>query len=187
MSFPRFCPKVSQWTNAVLISGALFCWSWGGSVGLRAESPGEPVAAAQSAIPATPCHVSELGSPYIPIDSWMYPALTRLYSLGYLDLAFLGLRPWTRSSVIHMLEETAAQLEDAPDGAATDEARELYDKLWHEMNIDAEGPCYARRGQYRLESAYTVMRGISGTPLHDSYHLGETIINDYGRPYQNGF
>lgn len=117
----------------------------------------------------------------------MYPALTRLYSLGYLDLAFLGLRPWTRSSVIHMLEETAAQMEDAPDGAATDEARELYDKLWHELNIDAEGPCFAHRGQYRIESAYTNVRGISGTPLHDSYHLGETITNDYGRPYQNGF
>jgi hypothetical protein len=187
MSFPRFCPKVSQWTNAVLISGAVFCCLWGGSAGLYAESPAEPAAAPQSAIPATPCHISELGSPYIPIDSWMYPALTRLYSLGYLDLAFLGLRPWTRSSVIHMLEETAAQLEDAPDGAATDEARELYDKLWREVNIDAEGPCRARRGQYRMESAYTIMRGISGTPLHDSYHLGETITNDYGRPYQNGF
>jgi hypothetical protein len=34
---------------------------------------------------------------------------------------------------------------------------------------------------------YTVARGISGTPLRDSYHLGSTIINDYGRPYENGF
>ena len=30
----------------------------------------------------------------------MYTALTRLYSLGYLDYAFLGLRPWTRASVL---------------------------------------------------------------------------------------
>jgi hypothetical protein len=29
--------------------------------------------------------------------------------------------------------------------------------------------------------------GISGTPLRDSYHLGQTIANDYGRPYENGF
>ena len=34
---------------------------------------------------------------------------------------------------------------------------------------------------------YCVARGISGTPLRDSYHLGSTIINDYGRPYENGF
>jgi hypothetical protein len=31
-----------------------------------------------------------------------------------------------------------------------------------------------------------VARGISGTPLRDSYHLGSTVINDYGRPYENG-
>ncbi len=30
-------------------------------------------------------------------------------------------------------------------------------------------------------------RAVSGTPLHDSFHLGSTIINDYGRPYENGF
>jgi hypothetical protein len=29
--------------------------------------------------------------------------------------------------------------------------------------------------------------GISGTPINDSYHFGQTIINDYGRPYQEGF
>ena len=28
--------------------------------------------------------------------------------------------------------------------------------------------------------------GISGTPLRDSFHLGSTIINDYGRSYENG-
>jgi hypothetical protein len=28
---------------------------------------------------------------------------------------------------------------------------------------------------------------MSGTPLRDSFHLGSTVINDYGRPYQNGF
>ena len=29
-------------------------------------------------------------------------------------------------------------------------------------------------------------RGISGTPLMDSYHIGSTVINDYGRPFENG-
>ncbi len=139
------------------------------------------------ATPMAPCRLSELGSPYIPVDSWMYSSLTQLYSLGYLDTAFLGLRPWTRSSVIHMLEQTSAQLEDAPEGAATDEAQQLYDALWHELNSDASGPCFGHSGQVRIESAYEVGRGISGTPLHDSYHIGETITNDYGRPYEGGF
>ena len=38
-----------------------------------------------------------------------------------------------------------------------------------------------------MESIYSHFRGIGGTPLRDSYHLGQTIVNDYGRPYQEGF
>ena len=34
---------------------------------------------------------------------------------------------------------------------------------------------------------YSTIRGISGIPLRDSYHLGSTIVNDYGRPYSAGF
>src|SRR4029077_1573477 len=52
---------------------------------------------------------------------------------------------------------------------------------------DITGPCMGHEGSTRLESAYTLARFISGTPLLDSYHLGATIINDYGRPYANGF
>lgn len=29
------------------------------------------------------CDLSEQGSPYIPVDSWIYPAAARLYALGY--------------------------------------------------------------------------------------------------------
>ena len=43
------------------------------------------------------------------------------------------------------------------------------------------------RGNSRVESVYEVARSINGTPLRDSYHLGSTVINDYGRPYQSGF
>jgi Capsule assembly protein Wzi len=181
-------------TCSILLCGGLLVAS---AALLRGEGPAigskEPVALMAPAAlgsepkPVAPCQTAELGSPYIPMDSWMYESLTRLYSLGYLDNAFLGLRPWTRSSVIHMLEETATQLEDAPDDATTGEAQQLYDALWHELNVDAEGPCFQHRGQVRLESTYTVLRGITGTPLHDSYHLGETITNDYGRPIEGGF
>jgi hypothetical protein len=137
--------------------------------------------------PVAPCTTRQMGSPYIPLDSWMYSSLTRLYSLGYLDRAFLGIRPWTRESVLSMLEDTSAQLEDAPEGAATDEAQDLYDALWNELSLDSEGPCLGHRGQIRIESGYEVGRGMTGIPLHDSYHIGESITNDYGRPIENGF
>jgi hypothetical protein len=119
----------------------------------------------------------------------MYPAMLRLFSLGYVNKMFLGLRPWTRASVSHMLEgagERIATGESNGDPAAT-EAQEIYDALSRELAAGAENPCTASKGEVQLESVYTIARGISGTPLDDSYHLGATIINDYGRPYQNGF
>jgi hypothetical protein len=128
-----------------------------------------------------------MGSPYIPVDSWMYPAVYRLYSLGFVDTVYLGLRPWTRNSVAHMLEEAEPRIEDDTDTPEGGQAEEIYESLMHELRYDLAGPCMALRGQARLESAYTVMRGISGTPLRDSFHLGSTIVNDYGRPYEGGF
>jgi hypothetical protein len=128
-----------------------------------------------------------LGSPFIPVDSWVYPAVLRLYSLGFIDNVFVGMRPWTRSSVGHMVEEAGARIEDADAGAATDEAEGIYESLMRFLAEDAQGPCLALQGNTRIESVYSVARGISGTPLDDSYHLGSTIINDYGRPYENGF
>jgi hypothetical protein len=136
---------------------------------------------------ATDCEPAALGSPYITVDSWVYPAVFRLYSLGFVDNVFLGMRPWTRSSVSHMLEEAGARIEDADAGPATDEARGIYDSLMHELRNEMSGPCLTHRSNSRVESVYSVSRAISGTPLRDSYHLGSTIINDYGRPYQNGF
>jgi hypothetical protein len=136
---------------------------------------------------APSCLPAVLGSPYMPVDSWVYPAVLRLYSLGFVDNVFLGMRPWTRASVGHMVEVAGARIDDADAGAATDEAQGIYDALMHELRYDIAGPCLPYQGNSRIESVYTVARGISGTPLRDSYHLGSTIINDYGRPYENGF
>jgi hypothetical protein len=133
------------------------------------------------------CMPSVLGSPYIPVDSWVYPAILRLYSLGFVDNVFLGMRPWTRASIGHMMEEAGARIEDADEGPATDEAQGIYEALMHELRSDSEGPCMHRQSNVHIESVYSVGRAITGTPLSDSYHLGSTIINDYGRPFENGF
>jgi hypothetical protein len=39
--------------------------------------------------------------------------VSRLYSLGYADDVSLGMRPWTRVSSSHMLEDITAETEDA--------------------------------------------------------------------------
>jgi hypothetical protein len=86
-----------------------------------------------------------------------------------------------------MLENAAYRIDDDENTPEGDQAQEIYAALMHELRYDIAGPCNARKGQARIESAYTVMRGMTGTPLRDSYHLGSSIINDYGRPYQGGF
>ena len=159
----------------------------GATLQLAAEQPG----AAQAGGDATdsPCEPSSLGSPYIPVDSWVYPAMLRLYSLGYVDHMFLGLRPWTRASVINMLENADDLIseDEDKDQPAVAEARAIYNAVSYELRDDMEGPCGQHRGSARIESMYSISRGISGTPLDDSYHLGQTIVNDYGRPYEHGF
>jgi hypothetical protein len=151
----------------------------------RAQQTDQP--AGDSGSTATRCDLSVSASPYIPVDSWIYPAVLRLYSLGLLDHAYLGLRPWTRASLSHMLKDTGSNIENAKQGPGTDEARELYTALNHELGLDAGLPCQNSARGVRLESSYTGSRAMSGTPLRDSFHLGSTIVNDYGRPYANGF
>jgi len=148
-------------------------WPWGHS-----SDPGRPVPV---------CEPSLLDSPFIPVDSWVYPAVMRLFSLGFVDSAYLGMRPWTRSSVDHMLEEAGARIEDADPGPATDEAQGIYEALIQTLRDDIQGPCLVHEGNSRIESVYSVARAITGTPLRDSFHLGSTVINDYGRPYSHGF
>ncbi|MFZ1013025.1 MAG: capsule assembly Wzi family protein, partial [Terracidiphilus sp.] len=124
------------------------------------------------------------GSTYVPIDSWIYPALDRLHALGYLDSAFLGLRPWTRMSIAHMLEFDEDRVESE---AGDDEARAIYEAVLREIKPDMNRTTEIAHPHAELESVYTALRGISGTPLRDSFHLGQTLVNDYGRPYEGGF
>jgi hypothetical protein len=133
------------------------------------------------------CESDAAGSPYIPVDSWIYPAVLRLYSLGYVDTVYLGMRPWTRSSMNNMLNEVGSRIEDYDSGPATDEAEKIYDALTRQLRYNTQNQCLTQEERVRIESVYSVARGISGTPLRDSYHLGSTIINDYGRPYEGGF
>jgi hypothetical protein len=126
---------------------------------------------------------SSLGSPYVPLDSWIYPAMERLAALGYINGAIAGLRPWTRWECARLLGEAADR--DASAGNSP-EAGKLYDALAREFAYEATLPDEKNlRGQ--LESVYARFTNISGPPLTDNYHFGQTIVNDYGRPFERGF
>src|SRR5262249_1694074 len=46
-----------------------------------------------------------MASVYVPLDSWIYPALERLASQNYVRQAYLGMRPWTRMQCAQMVQE----------------------------------------------------------------------------------
>ncbi|MHB1024020.1 MAG: capsule assembly Wzi family protein [Acidobacteriaceae bacterium] len=134
--------------------------------------------------PTSPVQVDdEYGSAYIPLDSWMYPALLRLYSMGYLNTAYIGMRPWTRRSVYHMLEASSQSILDG----GNDQAIDIYTEVLHELQEEVTSVTGLRGNIYGVQSVYTRILGIGGQPLRDSFHVGSTIVNDYGRPYAEGF
>jgi hypothetical protein len=123
---------------------------------------------------------SNYGSVYVPLDSWVYPAFERLFSLGYADSAYLGMRPWTRTSCLQILQETYPKLQDEPQDT---EAWNIFRALALEFGVDAG----QTTPQAELSNVYTRNMYIKGRPINDSFHFGQTLINDYGRPYQQGF
>jgi hypothetical protein len=122
------------------------------------------------------------GSPYVPMDSWIYPALDRLIGMGMIDSGFTGVRPWTRSECARILTEAADRVDEGPA-----DAKRVYHLLETEFREDLEGASSAEPIRARIESIYTRFTEISGEPLTNGYTFGQTLINDFGRPYERGF
>jgi membrane-associated phospholipid phosphatase len=121
----------------------------------------------------------ERASAYVPMDSWVYPAFDRLAALGLLNSGFAGLRPWTRKECSRLLEEVSSEVDESN----PDEGWRLYSALAREFATELNGE---ESDHIELESVYARITGISGQPLTDGYHFGQTLVNDYGRPYEHG-
>ena len=161
---------------------------------LAAETPGAGEGVAQtgpdSGRPVPVCEPSTLGSPYIPVDSWIYPAVLRLYGLGYIDTVFLGMRPWTRRQRrSHARRGRRAHRRRAGLSRRCFRSRRRKSTKPSIANFTptCRVPAAHSKATTRIESIYSASRAITGTPLDDSFHLGQTVINDYGRPFENGF
>ena len=76
-----------------------------------------------------------MGSTYEPMDSWVYPAMDRLYALGQIDTAYLGMRPWTRLSIVHILEAGSEKISDTDEDS---DACRIYQALQKEFEPDVE-------------------------------------------------
>src|SRR6185312_4870469 len=99
-----------------------------------------------------------LGSPYVPLDSWIYPVLDRLNALGYAPGVESLARPWTRSQCVLLTNEATAISERRPN----EEAARLISALKNEFAAHPDNVSGAR-----LESIYARFLQSGGPPLGD--------------------
>ncbi len=135
-------------------------------------------------VPAETSHSPRnMGSPYVPIDSWVYAAFERLIALGYITDAYLGIRPWTRLECARLWQEAEEHRSNFGGGDSDKTLSALAKEFLDEARrLEGEHNTVAS-----LDSIYLRTTSISGIPLRDGYHFGQTLINDQGRPYAEGF
>jgi hypothetical protein len=125
------------------------------------------------------------GPVYVPLDSWVYPALKRLAALGYAPDEESLAAPWTREQCAELVNEAedfaSRHSTKVSMGPMNEEVRKLIIDLKKEFGRD-NGPA----AQAQVESLYGRVSQIGGAPLRDSYHFGQTLVDDYGRPFENG-
>jgi len=124
-----------------------------------------------------------MASPYVPLDSWIYPALLRLAGLGYLPNTFLSQRPWTRMECARMLDDAAPKFLE---GDSSSPANADYRELSREFAFETGRLDGGANAGADIESFYARVTNVAGPPLRDSYHFGQTLVDDFGRPYGRG-
>lgn len=124
---------------------------------------------------------SDKASPYVPLDSWIYAAFDKLMAMGYAPSGSTAMRPWSRLECARLLAEAHAE------AAGNDPiAAPLFTALDTEFAHETAVIDGVSNRQLLWESAYSRITGIAGTPLRDSYHFGQTLADDFGRPYGQG-
>ena len=127
----------------------------------------------------------KMGSPSVPLDSWVYSAFERLAALRFIDTQIMGVKPWTRMEGARLTEEageTLQQGQTSNDDEATRLQSQLALEFAYEINLLSGG----RNLTANLESVYVRGVSISGPALTDSYHFGQTVSYDFGRPFERG-
>lgn len=131
---------------------------------------------------------SAAGSVYVPLTSWVYSALERLAALRYITSEFRGIRPWTRTECARQTSEAGERIQQAirNDKPVSENVARIYEALEHEFSRELQVIEGGRNRSLQMESVYARAMSISGPTLDDSFHFGQTIDNDYGRPDREG-
>ena len=128
------------------------------------------------------------GSTFVPLDSWVYPALDRLAAYGYVTTSLGGMKPWTRLECARLTDEARDAMTKAirENRKPEEQAVRLHAALERELASELEALGGGRYRTVRLESVYTRVLSISGPLLTDGFHFGQTVAYDFGRPFRRG-
>ena len=126
------------------------------------------------------------GSTFVPLGEWEYPLVDRLMAAGLIQTQITALRPYTRTAFADMVSEAEYRIGDNPDVSPMllNDVAALKKEFAYELGLDSS---QTNQSLHLPSELYSNLTYISGTPLNDSYHFGETITNNFGRPYQGGF
>jgi membrane-associated phospholipid phosphatase len=177
-----------HWTSDAVIGSALG-WYMGRQIH-RARSSGAEISASnwgtfeKSPEDKEP-NPAYMGTTYVALDSWVYPVFERLTALGYLPTEILAIRPWPRMECARLVLEAEETIRDSgmEDSAVLNSVKTLRQEFATEL-ASLEG---ASNLGVELDSAYVRATEIGGRPLRDSFNFAQTLYDDYGRPYGQGF
>jgi membrane-associated phospholipid phosphatase len=126
-----------------------------------------------------------MGTTFMPLDSWVYPAFDRLAALGYIPTALLAIRPWPRMECARLTLEAEERLHSWNGENAM--VRAVVKDLRQEFAMELANLEGASNVGVQLESAYVRGTEIAGRPLRDSFNFAQSLFDDFGRPYGQGF
>ena len=177
-----------HWTSDAIIGSALG-WYMGTQI-YHARSGGADISAANwGTFEKSPedaiKNPAYMGTTYVSLDSWVYPVFERLAAMGYLPTTTLAIRPWTRMGCARAILEVQDTARDAGEDLAS--IRPMLQVLRQEFAIELANLEGAPNLGVELDSLYARVTAIAGRPLRDSYNFAQTLYNDYGRPYGQGF
>ncbi len=176
-----------HWTSDAIIGSALG-WYLGWQI-YRARSSGAEISASNwGTFEKSPDDKlpdpAYMGTTYVPLDGWVYPVFERLTAMGYLPTEILAIRPWPRLECARLVLEA----EEMAGGSGENPAvAPLIHDLRREFAIELANLEGAHNLGVELDSAYARITAIGGRPLRDSFNFAQTLYDDYGRPYGEGF
>ena len=173
-----------HYASDVLV-GSAFGYFIGRKIYRDHHNPELPGAEYGTFVRERPRGATHSGSAYVPLESWVYRVIDRLAALGFVRSNFDSERPFTRLECARIAAEAA---ENADLYDASPDMRSMVTSLRQEFARESE--VWAGNSDNRslvLESVYTRAIEIAGPVLRDGYHFGQTLYNDYGRPYGRGF